>query len=126
MRIGLTASGKISRLLVLLFIFLCILSFLNRSPTGEPSKAVAFALEELDSESSFAVSTAIDHEKTLNSSQEENKPQKIWKKYVLDKVVLPLPLTIFSEASLIGYQLHGVDRHTLSFRFSGLAPPFIV
>ena len=115
-----------ARLGVLLFIFVCVLSFLNRSPYGEPSKAVAYAVDrgELNSVPSELLDG--NSQRSWDANNKDEKPQKIWKKYVLDKVVLSLPLVLIYEKQHLNYHLRGVDRHTLSFRFSGLAPPYIV
>lgn len=123
-RSGLTDSSRASRPLILLFILFCILSFLNRSPYGEPSRAVAIALAQSESESTSDCGVT-DTQKHFGTSDEDKKPQKVWKKYVLDKVILPLPILLITEAQLHSYQLSGKNRHTLSFKCSGLAPPFV-
>ena len=125
MGLGTTSSSAKARIGVLLFIFFCILSFLNRSPYGEPSKAVAFAIEQGNPNDSTYLFADRGAEENWKQSDPDEKPQKTWKKYVLDKVIVPAPVLLFAEARYVEYQLHGVDRHSLSYRFSGLAPPFI-
>lgn len=115
-----------ARLGVLLFIFVCVLSFLNRSPYGEPSKAVAYAVDRGELNSTPSELLDGNSQRPWGANSKDEKPQKIWKKYVLDKVVLSLPLVLIYEKQHLKYHLRGVDRHTLSFRFSGLAPPYIV
>ena len=124
MRFGATSSSVLERIGVLLFIFFCIFSFLNRSPYGEPSKAVAIAIEQADEKNSTDLMSKSSTQENWYPSEADKKPQKTWKKYVLDKVIVPLPLAFFAETSQLDYELQGVDRHSLSYRFSGLAPPF--
>ena len=124
MRSGLTESSRTSRLLLLLFVLFCVFAFLNRSPYGEPSQAISKALEQSKSKyiSDYGIT---DSQELLGTSDEDERSQKIWKKYVLDKVILTLPISLIAETQSHNYQLSGQDRHTLSFKFSGLAPPFV-
>ncbi len=97
---------------------------MNRSPYGEPSQAIAIALEQSESKyiSNYGITVT---QQFLDDSDEDKKPQKVWKKYVLDKAILPLPISLITETQLHHYQLSGQVRYTLSFKFSGLAPPFV-
>lgn len=124
MRKGLAVSSRTSRLLVLLFILFCILSFLNRSPYGEPSQAIAMAREQIESQDTLDYGKT-DTQELLGTSDEDNRQQKVWKKYVLDKAILLLPISLVVDTQSSNYQLSGQDRHTLSFICSGLAPPFV-
>ena len=114
----------IARLGCLIFVFACLFAFLNRSPYGEPSRVIAYFVEQNEMISSSIPSLDIDGQKSLDVEQEEKQPKKTWKKYVLDKIILQVSASVITEKEENSYQLRGIDRHSLSHRFSGLAPPF--
>lgn len=124
MTLDVNGLSPIARLGFLIFLFACLFSFLNRSPYGEPSRAIAYLVEQNEMISSLTPSLDVDGQMPLDMEQEPEQPKKTWKKYVVDKIVLQVYTSLVTQKQENSYQLRGIDRHSLSHRFSGLAPPF--
>ncbi len=103
-------------------VFLSIISFLNRSPFGDPSDALkTFLYKPIASEKLVGF---IDRQ-DANSSLDDNgqRPIKIWKKYVLEKIAITRVEALEQLELAPVYEIEVKQCQSRMFVSFGLAPP---